>query len=306
LHWPTDGKGRRHRDLIRPVARRHHHSEDRLMPYRKKRLDIALAGLDPDAWHAALIDVAREHGFYQPLGDRHFATFIDQNRSLLVSFESAPAIQDRETALPVGFDLARDHGWSHLCFIGAQQSWFRDAQVFHQMDRLSDDGFFEDFDQILFYGAGPCGYAAAAFSVAAPGATVLALQPQATLDPARAGWDTRWTSREGIDFSGPYSYAPDMLDAALRGYILYNPRIAFDAMHAALFDRPHVRLLHGPQLGTDIAASLDALDLLPPVLLMAAEGRLSASRLSRLHRQRRESRAFQLTPALRRDTAARH
>jgi hypothetical protein len=50
-------------------------------------------------------------------------------------------------------------------------------------------GFFDDFDQVVFYGAGQCGYAAAAFSVATPGATVVAIQPQATLDPRVTEWD---------------------------------------------------------------------------------------------------------------------
>jgi hypothetical protein len=42
-----------------------------------------------------------------------------------------------------------------------------------------DDGFFDEFEQVIFYGSGSSGYAAAAFSVAAPGATVIAVQPQA-------------------------------------------------------------------------------------------------------------------------------
>ena len=48
-------------------------------------------------------------------------------------------------------------------------TWFRDNRVYGYFDRLIADGFFEDFDTVIFYGAGSCGYAAAAFSVAAPG-----------------------------------------------------------------------------------------------------------------------------------------
>ncbi|MEJ6745505.1 MAG: hypothetical protein QNK98_01850 [Yoonia sp.] len=52
---------------------------------------------------------------------------------------------------------------------------------------MIDDGFFEDFYNVLFYGTHGGTYAAAAYSVAAPGCTVLALRPQATLDPRIAG-----------------------------------------------------------------------------------------------------------------------
>ena len=65
--------------------------------------------------------------------------------------------------------------------------WFRYPKVHAYFNRLVDDGFFDDLDKVVFYGAGPCGYAAATFSVAAPGATVVAIQPQATLDPRVTG-----------------------------------------------------------------------------------------------------------------------
>ena len=40
--------------------------------------------------------------------------------------------------------------------------------VYGFFDQILDDGFFDEFDTIIFYGAGPCGYAATAYSVAAP------------------------------------------------------------------------------------------------------------------------------------------
>ena len=75
-------------------------------------------------------------------------------------------------------------------------------------------GFFDDFDHVVFYGAGPCKYAAAAFSVAAPAATVDAIQPQTTLDPRITDWDDRYMKMRRTDFTSRYGYAPDMLDAA--------------------------------------------------------------------------------------------
>ena len=103
------------------------------------------------------------------------------------------------------------------------QSWFRDPAVFAYFDRLVDDGFFDEFERVIFYGAGPCGYAAAAYSVAAPGATVVAVQPQATLDPRMTEWDDRFVEMRRTSFTDRYGYAPDMLDAADQAFVLYDP-----------------------------------------------------------------------------------
>ena len=76
---------------------------------------------------------------------------------------------------------------------------------------MVDYGFFDELDQVVFYGSGPCGYAAAAFSVAAPGATVVAVQPQAKLDPRVTVWDSRHRKMRRADFTSRYGYAPDVL-----------------------------------------------------------------------------------------------
>ena len=103
------------------------------------------------------------------------------------------------------------------------------------------DKFFDDFDQVVFYGAGPRGYAAAAFSVAAPGATIVALQPQATLDPRVTEWDDRHLKIRRTHFTSLYGYAPDMLDAAKQAYVIYDPYERLDAAHAAMFTRSNVK-----------------------------------------------------------------
>jgi hypothetical protein len=110
--------------------------------------------------------------------------------------------------------LFKKNGWSHLSIILDGDTWFHDPKVYAYFNRLDDDGFFDDFDHVVFYGAGPCKYAAAAFSVAAPGATVDAIQPQTTLDPRITDWDDRYMKMRRTDFTSRYGYAPDMLDAA--------------------------------------------------------------------------------------------
>ena len=54
----------------------------------------------------------------------------------------------------MGWDHGAALGWSHLCMVSRGDTWFRDRRVYGFFDRLIDDGFFEDFEQVIFYGAG--------------------------------------------------------------------------------------------------------------------------------------------------------
>ena len=100
-------------------------------------------------------------------------------------------------------------------------------------------------------------HAACAYSVAAPGAAVLAVQPRATLDPRRAGWDLRHTGVRRSDFTSRYGYAPDMVEAARAVWLMLDPFEPLDAMHGALFHGPNIHILRTPWLGGQIAAVLD-------------------------------------------------
>lgn len=256
-------------------------------------LEHSLADLQPDEWKRRLLEQADENGMWQDLGPRHFATFIDQQATLLVSFETVQGIHAlSETAQPIGFDLVKTQGWSHLCVISDGDTWFRDPQVYALFDRLIDEGFFEDFDKVVFYGAGPCGYAAAAFSVAAPGATVIAVQPQATLDARMTEWDDRFVEMRRVSFTDRYGYAPDMLDAAEQAFVLYDPRQPLDAMHASLFERANVERLRMPFMGSALQTRLIHMDILYPILSLAGAGKLTPLAFYKLHRNRRSHRAY--------------
>lgn len=245
----------------------------------------SLAGVDDADWLRAFAGIAETEGHFQPLGPRHFAALVERGSTLLVTFETLPAM--RTEGEPLGWQMVREHGWSHLCLASDGDTWFRDPKVFGYFDRLVDDGFLEDFDRVIFYGAGPCGYAAAAFSVAAPGATVIAVAPQATLDPEITLWDDRFPQMRRTDFSDRYGFAPDMIEAADRAFILYDPLIMQDGAHAALFRRPNVTRLPMRRMGPAIEADLKAMRLLPRLLELAAAGRLSRAAFARLARTRR-------------------
>ncbi|MCL3883416.1 phosphoadenosine phosphosulfate reductase [Marivita sp. GX14005] len=258
--------------------------QDTTRPYH-----ISLTDLRPAQWIDEMRALGETFGFFEPLGKRHNATFIEEGDTLLVSFESLPAIQAlSEDARPDGFDIAREKGWSCLSVISMRDTWFRDGEVYGFFDQLTDDGFFEDFDQVIFYGAGPCGYAACAFSVTAPGATVIALEPQATLDPRVTEWDDRFTEMRKLDFTDRYGFAPDMLEAAERAYIIYDPQKPLDAMHSALFERGGITRFRARHLGGGMQSHLARMGVLNDLVHSASAGTLDAARFAALYRKRRD------------------
>ena len=256
-------------------------------------LDQSLADLDKSAWKTALAKVAQDCGMFQPLGKKHFSTFVEEKNTLLVTFETVDGIRTlSDTAQPLGFDMIRALGWSHLCVISDGDTWFREPLIYEFFDKLIDDGFFEEFDKVVFYGAGPCGYAAAAFSVAAPGSTVLAIQPQATLDPRMTEWDDRFVEMRRTPFNDRYGYAPDMLDAAQEAYIFYDPNQHLDAMHAALFARPNVQRLRLPFMGGTLQTRLIEMQILYRLIALAGQDKLTPIEFYKMYRARRDNRDY--------------
>jgi hypothetical protein len=256
-------------------------------------LEKSLAGQTGAAWLGDLEEIADDVGYFQPLSAKHNAAFVDAGKTLLVTFETLQSVQTMNgDAHPVGFEMVREEGWSLLSFFSDGNTWFRDPAVYRYFDRLIDDGFFEDFDQVIFYGAGSCGYAACAFSVAAPGAHVLALSPQATLDPRVTEWDDRFRRLRRISFTDRYGYAPDMLDAAQRATIIYDPRVELDAMHVALFTRPNVDKLRMAYFGNALDLQMMRLDILYPMLGALGADEPGPAEFYTLHRKRRMDRNY--------------
>jgi hypothetical protein len=229
-----------------------------------------LAGLTQGDWLTAIDEIGEERGYFQPLGAAHWAIFTDEAPILLVTFETIASARARPDQRPLGFELADARGWSQLTLLAEGASWFRDPRVYGFFDRLVDDGFFEDFDRVIFLGGGMCGYAAAAFSVVAPGATVLAVQPQATLDPLRAGWDRRFLKQRRLNFTDRYGFAPHMIEAADRAFLFFDPKIDADAIHAAFFTCPNTELVRMPGFGADILSDLLRMGALDKLLDLAA------------------------------------
>ncbi len=255
----------------------------------KLDLQIDLTELPADAWHAKHDSLGEEHGYYERLGPQETALFIDAGPRLLVTFETRDEIAKLPGALPRGFDMVTRHGWSLLALISDDDGWFRAPQVWRYFDRLIDEGFLEDFDRVMFFGHHAGGHAAASYSVAAPGARVLVLRPVATLDPAIASWDRRYMAQRRLDFSSRYGYAPDMVEAARRAFVIHDPLQATDAVHASLFARPNVTRLRCPHAGARVEKLFDMMQITAPLIEAVMDDRLDTRGFAKLWRARRDN-----------------
>lgn len=249
-----------------------------------------LSDLDQDDWFDALDVLSEEHGSFEPLGADHVALLTDAGPRLLVTFETYPEIAaTSENDEPRGFHFVKRLGWSHLAIIARGKSFFRAQEIYRYFDRLIDDGFFEDFDRVLFFGTHEAGYAACAYSVCAPGAQVLALRPFATLSPRVALWDDRFPEARRLDWTKRFGYAPNMLDAVNHAFIIYDPRVREDAMHGALFARDNVTLLWARGAGPALEGMLDGIGALNKLIVMAMDGVLNETNFAQLYRKRHEN-----------------
>jgi hypothetical protein len=247
-----------------------------------------LGDLDRSAWMERVEETAEEFGHAEPIGPDHMALLIDAGRSLLVSFETIASVRKHnDDDAPIGWGFVQSHGWSSLTLMANDQpDWFRHPAMFGYFDRMIDDGFFDDFDQVLFYGAGAAGYAAAVYSVAAPDAQVLVIQPQATLRPSLARWDRRHLNARRLDFTTRFGYAPMMVETADKVTVVHDPSVIEDAMHASLFTGDNITHLACPYLGPNADHALIAMDVMPDMIEQAMEGTLSATSFATLWRAR--------------------
>lgn len=244
-------------------------------------------------WKAELRALGQAHGFYEELGKDHTALFVQSGKTLIVTFENLDHVFDHNTSrLPWGFDFVKSQGWSILGLMAHDWTWYRDEDVFDFFDKLRAERFFDQFDTVVFYGASMGAYAACAFSSACPGAKVIAISPQATLDRDVASWEVRYQKAWIRDFTSRYGYAPDMIRTAREVYVLYDPLESLDSMHAALFRGVNVTKLKCRFLGHRIASAFINMKILKPVIAGCVDGTMTRQRFYGLLRARREFRRY--------------
>jgi hypothetical protein len=243
---------------------------------------------DPaEPWPLLARRLAGPQGFLRE-GGAHSFLYVPRGPVLVVTFDNLDiAMEKRTDRRPWGYGFIEKQGFSMLGVMADGWTWYRDAWVHAQFDELAVSGFFAGFARVVFYGASMGGYAAAAFVPACPGADVVAISPQSTLDRALVPWETRYRSAWGRDFSGRYGDAAAVSAAARRVTLLYDPYEPLDAQHVARFTGANVVKLRTPLLGHRLGSSLHQMGILGPVTLGALDGSLTEAAFYRALRARR-------------------
>lgn len=233
---------------------------------------------------AALQILSDELGFFEAIDAQHRAFHVTAGDTLLVTFESGAKLWGPDVATALDASLLMIHADG--------PTWFRSPDLFDFVDDLTDEGFFDDFDTVLFAGAGMGAYGAGAFCVAAPGAEVLLMQPIATLERAKVPWEVRNRKAWSLRWGPRYSYAPRSVQAANHVTVISDPTETLDAMHASLFQDDHTTHLRIPHAGPRVLTTLHGMNLLTPLCEAAMAGALTRPTFAKLWRARRDYRPY--------------
>jgi hypothetical protein len=250
---------------------------DHLGAARVAPVDVAATPAPGDAggWANVARGLAGMDGFYRENVDHSFL-YIPRGDTLVVTFDNLDiAMTKREDRRPWGFSFIEKQGWSMLGVMANGWTWYRDGWVSDQFDELAASGFFAGFSRVVFYGASMGGYAACAFVAACPGADVVAISPQSTLDRGLVPFETRYKTAWDRDFSGKYGDAAEASKTAGRVTILYDPYEPLDAAHVARFKGGNVVPLRAPLMGHRLGSSLHQMGILSAVTLGALNGTLT-------------------------------
>lgn len=249
-----------------------------------------LGELSKTDWRDHLKELGEVEGFFEELGDQHSALYVDKGDTLIVTFENLDHVYNfTGDRMPWGYGFVTGRGWSMLGLMAHDWTWYRDEAVFDFFDRLRDEGFFDKFKKVVFYGASMGGYAAAAFSAAAPNATVILISPQATLDRQIAPWEHRYLKAWSRNFKDRYGYAPDLVAQAKDVYLFYDPRMPQDAMHATLFNSENIQKFTCKFFGHRMASLWVQMGVLKTVIDGCLDGTITREGFYKLMRKRRDT-----------------
>lgn len=164
---------------------------------------------------------------------RHSLLFSKRPSSrLLVTFDNLSNVNDADPMRePWAYKFALDQGVSHLGVMAHVSDWYRDAELIERFETFAADGFFEGYERVIFAGVSMGAYAAIAFASLVPGAHVVAINPQTTLDEALVPWETRYENGRRQNWTLPLGDAAALTGSLGRVNVFYDPYHALDQKH---------------------------------------------------------------------------
>ncbi len=226
-------------------------------------------------WGNIAETLAGEDGFFHDFGEHSFL-HVKRSDTLVVTFDNLDIVMTkRDDRRPWGYAFIEKQGWSMLGVMAGGWTWFRDANVIAEFERLAESGFFDSFKKVVFYGASMGAYGACAFAPAAPGATVIAISPQSTLDKSIVPWESRYKKAWGADYSGRFGDAANTIADAGKVNIFYDPYEPLDTGHAMRMTGENVTHWRCPFLGHRLGSSLNQMGVLGGLVRQCIDGDLT-------------------------------
>ena len=207
---------------------------------------------------------------YRLNADTH-VEFQRRGLKLLVDFAgSVTAPSGGGSRAPLA-DLSDALGWSRLTLTSTGDAFFRAEEIVTFFDALVDGTLLDQFDNVLFFGAGPSGHAALSFALAAPLSRVLAIDPV--------------TPPDALGDLARYHPGAENLETAADIWILRGP----DEKAALACDNAAFVEANCALLGADIAVELMRLGVLDNIIMEAMDGTLTRLAILRALRSRRNN-----------------
>ncbi len=227
---------------------------------------------------------------------RHAVTYVRRsNDRLVVTFDNMKSREQEGPRLPWGAEFLEGRGVSHMgVMMNDRNDWFRHKRLWALFDRMRKLGFFERFEDVLFYGSSMGGYGACAYAAAAPGARVLAFVPQSTLRLKDVPWEGRYNrGRDRGDWdTRRYRDGKTGVGKARQVQLFYDPYDMHDARHAARMDAAQVEHFHCGFMGHRVPRLLLHMGLLQEVVREAVDDRLDHTGFYIRLRCRRDSAGY--------------
>ena len=267
-------------------------------PDTNQPTDVATEITDPETppqstnalpnWFAEIHTSGDQEGFYTRLKN-HAVTCIRRDaKKLVVTFDNLSNVNDLSTERePWAYKFVHDMGCSHLSVMARRKDWFRDKQLITYLTRLSEDGFFADFEKVILTGTSMGGFAALAFASLAPGATVASFNPQTTLDKTLVPWETRFGMGRARDWSLPHSDCAFEIDEVTKAFVFYDPFFQPDHRHVLRLEGDNIIPLKVWCSGHFSPVFLRRAGLLKPIMEHVINDTLTPATFYKLIRQRR-------------------
>ncbi len=255
-----------------------------------EELDDGAAAAPPDTplWFDDLRPGAEGEGFLIKTL-RHSLLFTKRpSDRLLITFDNLSNVNDTKVGRePWGYKFARDAGLCHLGIMAHVSDWYRDEALMKRFERLAADGFFDGYKRVVFAGVSMGGYASLAYSSYVPGAHVIAVNPQSTLNPELVPWETRYENGRRQDWTLPLGDAAGLTAGAGRVNIFYDPYHELDQSHIDRLSGDNLRIFKCWFSAHKTAVFLRKIDALKTVMHQCIFEELTEAAFYRLYRRRR-------------------